>query len=485
MDLIDARMTVVVRTPEAVYPSFSPFDPETAPPEYQWNKTSGAGNLVYDAVRRALALLELDKARFGTSSWNPLGGLIHPGDMVLIKPNLVCENREGRPDQWEQIITSAAVVRAVVDYVLIALSGSGRVVIADSPQTDSDFELTVGRSGLKSMAEELAARASLPVELLDLRKERWIVRDGVCTGSVSLPGDPLGEKLIDLGDRSHFTGSPGSAPFYGASYDSDETNNNHRDGRNVYEICGTALAANVIINIPKLKTHKKCGMTGCLKGMVGLTGNKNLLPHYRFGSPSRGGDQFPDDRRNGFLENLFVGGAKKLLMRGGRRTTSLVGAMKPLGYKLFGSTRQVIRSGNWSGNDTIWRTVLDLAAILNYCDSSGVMHAEPVRRFFNLVDGIVGGEGNGPLDAEPVQSRLIIAGASPLVVDAVSAAIAGINPHCLPVVENGFASPFLLSPCDPAEIVVAYHPEETIHHGLGEVAALLRLKPHFGWNRAL
>ncbi len=481
--MIDAGMTAVVRTPEAVYPSLSPFDPETAPPEYQWDRTGCERNSVYAAVREALALLELDKARFGTSSWNPLGGLIYPGNVVLIKPNLVCENRENKPDQWEQIITSAAVIRAVIDYVLIALSGSGRVVIADSPQTDSDFELTVERSSLRSMVEELRARASLPIELLDLRKERWIVRDGVCTGSVPLPGDPLGARLIDLGERSHFTGSLGGAPFYGANYDSDETNRNHRDGHNIYEICGTALAADVIINIPKLKTHKKCGMTGCLKGMVGLTGNKNLLPHYRFGPPSKGGDQFPDGRRNGFLENVLVGGAKKLLMRGGKRTTLLVGAMKPLGYRLFGTTGQVIRSGNWSGNDTIWRTVLDLAAIMYHCDSSGVMHPEPVRRFFNLVDGIVGGEGNGPLDAEPVHSRILVAGASPLLVDAVSAAVAGINPHCLPIVENGFASPFNLSPCNPEEITVAYHPEETPHQGLGEVPPLVSLKPHFAWNK--
>jgi uncharacterized protein (DUF362 family) len=482
--LIDARKAAVVRTPEAVYPMTPPFDPETAPPEYPWDRTSCERNIVYEAVRKTLVLLELDKARIGTSSWNPLGELINPGDMVLIKPNLVCEGREGKPDQWEQIITSAAVTRAIVDYVLIALSGSGRVVIADSPQTDSDFELTVGRSGLRSMVDEIGARASLPIELLDLRKERWIVRDGVCTGSVSLPGDPLGEVLIDLGEKSHFNGSSGNAPFYGANYDSEETNRNHRNGHNVYEICGTALAADVIINIPKLKTHKKCGMTGCLKGMVGLTGNKNLLPHYRFGPPSKGGDQFPDDRRNGFLENMLVGEAKKLLVRGGKRTASLLGAMKPLGYKLFGSTRQVIRSGNWSGNDTIWRTVLDLAAVLHFCDSSGVMHPEPVRRFFNLVDGVVGGEGNGPLDAEPVQSRLLVAGASPLIVDAVSAAVAGINPSFLPIVKNGFSSNFPLFPCGPDELTVSYHSEETARHGLGEVTALLNLKPHFGWNKS-
>ena len=222
-------------------------------------------------------------------------------------------------------------------------------------------------------------------------------------------------------------------------------------------------------------------MTGCLKGMVGLTGNKNLLPHYRFGPPSKGGDQFPDGRRNGFLENVLVGGAKKLVMRGGKRTTSLVGAMKPLGYRLFGSTGQVIRSGNWSGNDTIWRTVLDLAAILTFCDDSGSIHDRPVRRFFNIVDGIIGGEGNGPLDAEPVQSGLIMAGESPLLVDAVSAAAAGFRPMGLSLIEGGFVSPWGFAPCSADKALIAVAPGDQCCEGLNSIAPLVSFRSHFAW----
>jgi uncharacterized protein (DUF362 family) len=482
--LIAATEASVARAESAAYPMTAPFDPDYSYPEYPWKQSvSLQCNHAYAAVRRSLELLGLDGDHLGTGSWNPLRDTVKPGDLVLLKPNLVCENREGRADQWEQIVTSASVVRAVLDYVLIALSSKGRVIIADSPQTDSDFDLTVERTGLKAMAEELGRRSCVPIELLDLRKERWIVRDGVCTGSIPLPGDPLGAIRIDLGRRSHFTGSPGTAAFYGASYDSGETNRSHSGGRHVYEICGTALTADVIINLPKLKTHKKCGMTGCLKGMVGLAGNKNFLPHYRFGSPSKGGDQFPDGRRIGPLENLLVSRAKRLLLNRGRTTRSLIGALKPLGYGLFGSTRHVVRSGNWSGNDTIWRTVLDLATILTYCDSSGALRDTPARRFFNFVDGIVAGEGNGPLDAEPNPSRLLVAGASPLVVDAVSAAIAGLDPHSLPLIENGFSSPFGLTPCNPDGVRIRIHPDGARCEGLDAIPAMVDLIPHFGWRR--
>jgi len=477
------RMTAIVRTDEAVYPPEAPFDPFTCHPEYPWDVPSGSreANHAYEGVRRVLTALGLDSGNQGKASWNPLGGIVKPGDTVLLKPNLVCENREGRPDQWVQIVTSAAVVRAVLDFVCIALGGSGRITIADSPQTDSNFGLITERTGLGEMASIISRRSGLAVEVLDLRNERWLVTNGICSGREDLPGDPRGVRRIDLADRSHFLGTPDDPPFYGAGYDTVETNSNHSAGRHVYEVCGTALSSDVIINIPKLKTHKKCGMTGCLKGMVGLAGNKNLLPHYRFGPPSKGGDQFPDGRPAGLLENLAVGGAKRMLIRGGRVTSRLFGAMKPLGYRVFGPTSKVVRSGNWPGNDTIWRTVLDLAAILTFCDCSGSIHERPVRRFFNIVDGIIGGEGNGPLDADPVQSGLVIAGASPLLVDAVSAAAAGIGPMGLRLIEGGFASPWGFAPCPADRVLMAMAGDDHCIEGLNSMVPLVEFRSHFAW----
>jgi uncharacterized protein (DUF362 family) len=47
---------------------------------------------------------------------------------------------------------------------------------------------------------------------------------------------------------------------------------------------------------------------------------------------------------------------------------------------------------------------------------------------YTVVDGIWGMEGNGPLGGEPVEMDLIIAGADPVAVDAVSTAVMGFNP---------------------------------------------------------
>ncbi len=50
------------------------------------------------------------------------------------------------------------------------------------------------------------------------------------------------------------------------------------------------LVADVFINLPKLKTHKKCGLTVNLKSLVGINANKNLAAALRVRlSPDRRG----------------------------------------------------------------------------------------------------------------------------------------------------------------------------------------------------
>ena len=50
--------------------------------------------------------------------------------------------------------------------------------------------------------------------------------------------------------------------------------------------------ADVVINLPKLKTHKKTGVTISLKNMVGINGYRNCLPHHTIGTPDASGDEF-------------------------------------------------------------------------------------------------------------------------------------------------------------------------------------------------
>ena len=56
-----------------------------------------------------------------------------------------------------------------------------------------------------------------------------------------------------------------------------------RRGRHRYLVARELIEADVVFNVPKLKTHKKAGVTGALKNLVGINGHKAYLPHHRKG----------------------------------------------------------------------------------------------------------------------------------------------------------------------------------------------------------
>src|SRR5690606_22351283 len=90
------------------------------------------------------------------------------------------------------------------------------------------------------------------------------------------------------------------------------------------------------------------------------------------------------------------------------------------------------RNGNWWGNDTIWRTVIDLNKVFYLGDRSGVL-GHPARRVLNVYDGIVAGEGNGPMapDARPI--GLLAAAVDGVAADAVITWILGFDWRLIPV----------------------------------------------------
>jgi len=48
---------------------------------------------------------------------------------------------------------------------------------------------------------------------------------------------------------------------------------------------------------------------------------------------------------------------------------------------------------------------------------------------FNIVDGIIGMEGNGPVQGVPRKSGVLVFGADPVAVDATAARLMGLEPH--------------------------------------------------------
>jgi uncharacterized protein (DUF362 family) len=465
----------------ARYPRVAPFHPSERYPEAPFPGLSPEPNRVYGALRELFAGMGLDAARHGTPAWNPLGTLIRPGETVLLKPNLVRQSHQFN-DDWEYVITHGSVIRAVADYAFLALQGHGRIIIADAPQTDSRLDLIAERLGFAELTE-FYRRHGVDVEVVDLRNEFWIESDGIYVERIPLDGDPVGKPLVKLGHRSMFAAVSGRT-YYGAYYDTRETNAHHSGGRHEYQFSGTALAADVVINLPKLKTHKKCGVTLSLKNLVGLNTNKNLLPHHSLGTPSQGGDQFSDESLIHRLENTLVGTAKRLLLSDSGAVKLLARKLKGTAYRAFGETHEVVRSGNWWGNDTIWRMVIDLNKILRFANPDGSLREDRPKRYLSVVDGIIGGEGNGPMAPDPRPVGLLAAGFNPAAVDWVCARLMGFDPDRIRHIRECFWQEDLpVATFGPEAIqLTANDPAICIERLLDRVGRFFAFEPHFGWK---
>lgn len=137
-----------------------------------------------------------------------VGGIsrfVRPGDRVLLKPNLLC----GRvPEQ--RVTTDPEVVRAVAEMVIDA---GARPFIGDSPAIEP-FKRVAAKSGMTEIADELGIPC---VEL-------------------------TGPTRVELREKGLFRG---------------------------IEIAHQVLEADVVVNLPKLKTHCQMLLTLGVKNMFG------------------------------------------------------------------------------------------------------------------------------------------------------------------------------------------------------------------------
>ncbi len=403
-----------------------PWHPDTAYPEFAASMgaaPTSARNGVYAAVRAALAGLGLDAERHGSADWNPLGALVGPGARIVLKPNFIRHwNPLAEGDtraSVESVITHGSVLRAALDYAFLAAGETGEVIIAEAPQQDCDWEAIRALAGLDALQTHYRETQGRALRIIDLRREAVHFDGGVIVSRKPLPGDPQGYRAVDLGEASFFTDS-GLDPqrFRGADYDPGPTTEHHTGGRNAYLLSETVLSCDLIVNLPKLKTHKKTGVTLALKNMVGINGDKNWLPHHSVGAGAEGGDEYPGRSLRDRARSQLAEVGRQLLKRG--VGTGLARFYRRAEIATRGD--DFIRAGNWHGNRTTWRMCADLNRCVYYSDASGprLDANAPVQQVLTLLDGIVAGEGNGPLAPIDVPLGVIIAGTDPIGVDLVA-----------------------------------------------------------------
>ncbi len=446
--LLDSTTVALARLRgSASYPPAQSLFGFPGPPRLEGAATTG-GRCEFDLVRQLFREAGFDATRFGQPDWNPLGELIHPGDSVVLKPNFVCDrNYSGRG--MDCMVTHASVLAGVLHYALLARPG--KVVVGDAPIQGCDWGRLMDVAGYASIKAHYAA-PRVPVEWVDFRRA---VVDGAKTIWSAVPTGRADRDyvLVDLGRNSLLEPiSAAAGRFRVTRYNPDLMRQTHAPGKHQYLIAREVLEANVIISLPKLKTHQKTGITGALKNVVGINGNKDFLPHHRLGGSKRGGDCYEGSCPLKLAAERFTdaanrsSGLKQLAFRAARRAS--LGLVRRLG-------EDADLEGSWHGNDTIWRTCLDLNRVLLNARIDGTLAETQQRRVLTITDAIICGEGNGPLAPTPRSLGVLTCATNALAAEYVHAHLMGFDWRKIPIIREGFEHfAFPVASFGPQEIKV-------------------------------
>ena len=413
---------VSIACQEGGYSKDDCFRPSKKYPEYKWDEYS-VKNETYDSVRQSFILQKWDEKNIGTKKWNPLGEFIEKDQVILVKPNLVMDyNKSNNPYETDCLYTHPDIVAAVVDYVALALDGTGKIIIADSPVQGCDFERLIKNSGYMRLVNYYKSKG-IYIEIRDLRST----------------ASDTNYKIIDLGsDSEHYKKNGDKLLHYRVtSYPPCETERHHSGERHEYAVSQTMLDCDVLINIPKPKTHRKAGMTGACKNLIGITSRKEFLPHHTKGALAENGDEYRD-------LNVFHAYRSKLLdemntgITGNRRLyfTLKRPLMKFLSLMIRFSSRSDYSEGSWYGNTTISKTIIDVNKITLYADKRGVMQDTPQRKMIIVGDMIISGEKEGPMAPSSKFVGMIVTATDPVIFDETVTTLMGFDVKKIPTIVN-------------------------------------------------
>jgi uncharacterized protein (DUF362 family) len=420
------------------------FSPGICYPEYPFGEefVSPDHNGVYGLIRKCFADSGYDREHYGTREWNPLGAVIHTGDTVLIKPNWVDNKNKNQSvnDDLACLVTNPSVIRAIVDYTLIALKGTGKIIVGDAPMQGCDLAEVFRIAGYDELWQ-FYRECGVELEIADLRKYST---ESVYRGVLSAPKlteHTHGSVKVDIGALSMHHEKDEEHPNYKVSdYKESVTASYHSGGRHEYEVNRIPLEADVIINVPKPKTHRLAGMTAAVKNFVGITYEKACLPHRVEGDKEHGGDAYL--KKSKWKEWMHILDEK--------RTDYFIGAsygkskfydlsMKFCYLMSVITTGDKYRIGSWYGNDTIWRTSVDLNYIMLHADLNGELHDKPIRKILTIGDMIISGQGEGPVGPTPKPLGMIMMSENALLFDRAMCEIMGFDSCKLAVFNSNLA----------------------------------------------
>ena len=231
-------------------------------------------------------------------------------------------------------------------------------------------------------------------------------------------------KYVEFNEQSFFSEKK-NKKFVVANYPEEAMKEYHKENTHMYLVPDRLLDSDVIINIPKPKTHRYSGITGAKKNFIGINSQKENLPHYTRGDSDGSGDEFP---KKNYRKNL-IGNLSNLITKLGRRGRYAFSLPLFMIRKLLLLTlpKNEIYRGTWYCNDIMWRTILDVNNLVLCANKNGIIEKSPQRVVFTVMDALIVGENDGPLQPTPYRMNTIIAGFNVYVSDRILTQLMGFQ----------------------------------------------------------
>ncbi|MHA1400494.1 MAG: DUF362 domain-containing protein, partial [Candidatus Heimdallarchaeaceae archaeon] len=364
---------------------------------------------------------------------------------ILIKPNMVLNYTYNRKGSLDELVTNPSVIKPLLDYSILALRDKGKIVIGDAPIQKADFKDLTTKMKLSKMVDEVKNKTNVKINIIDFRREIALIdKRNTVIERKEINGDPEGYTEVNLKENSALSKySKNFENFRVTQYDKRKMRQSHNKIDNKYLIANSVLHSDLIISIPKLKTHRKAGMTASMKNLIGINGSKDYLPHHRKGSVEENGDEYlyKSVRKKIISDiNERINISKNSLIR------LLLISIKNVLYvsKKIMKFKDSYYEGSWWGNDTIARTIIDLNRIILYSDKTGEMSNKKQRKMLAITDSVIAGEGDGPLNPTAKKVGLIISSASLIANDIVCAYIMGFDYLKIPTLKHAIEEKYKL-----------------------------------------
>jgi len=343
---------------------------------------------------------------------------------VLLKPNWVKHSIAAKDEVCLRTndYFTIAVLTAVLEMKPL------EVVIGDAPIQGGIWDRIIARE-FRDEIIKLSNWYAVPINIKDFRRRTYSISENKPLSEIR----PLDQYTIfDLGEDSLLEPitKPGRSRFRVTNYNPDRMSLAHAPGTHKYCIAKDLFDADIVFSIPKIKTHQKTGITGALKNIVGVNGDKDFLPHHRMGGTVHGGDCYPGSSVLRYWSEIMLDKANQ---KQGSSDFWLWQKFSSILWRISLPGPEHNIDAGWYGNDTTWRMVMDLNKIATYGRIDGTLSAKPQRQIFSICDGIIGGQGDGPLNPDPLPLGIVSATNDSLTNDIAMAILMNLSPIKIPL----------------------------------------------------